>query len=186
MADWFGSTWTTLGGIVLTTVAFYLTTLASVRVAGRRTLAQMSAFDVVITIALGSLLATTVVSRKPAYAHAVTALLTLLALQIALGAARQRSRAVRQLLDFEPLVVVRDGQVHLPKSPLGAQITHGELMAKLRQSGIVSMDEVSLVVVEPTGEISVVRASSAGKAEALVPAESEPYRPRAGSDTARP
>lgn len=82
--------------------------LLAIRLAGRRTVARFSAFDVVVTTALGSLIASTAVGRDPSYGQGVTAMITLLGLQVGVGALRQRSAAARRLLDFTPWVVVRD------------------------------------------------------------------------------
>ncbi len=55
MKEWFVASWDVVGFVVLSTVAMYLSVLIGVRIAGRRTLAQLSAFDAVVTIALGSI-----------------------------------------------------------------------------------------------------------------------------------
>lgn len=105
LSDWFGSSWTTVAYVAGSTFAIYCSALMVIRVAGRRTVAQLSAFDVVVTIALGSLIATTAVSRDPSYAQGITALSTLLVLQVIAAALRQTFAFVRRLLDFAPCVV---------------------------------------------------------------------------------
>lgn len=140
----------------------YLSTLVAVRVAGRRTLAQLSAFDVVVTIAIGSLLASTAVSRDASYAQGITALLTLLVLQVVVAAGRRRFSSLARLLEFEPRVVVRDGRVDLDESPLGAQLTRGELESALRQHGVFDSARVRLVVLEPTGRFSIKASDDGG------------------------
>lgn len=99
MAAWLGSSWQTMAYVVVSTVAVYCSALVAVRLAGRRTVAQLSAFDVVVTIALGSLIASTAVSRDPSYVQGMTAIVTLLALQVAAAALRQRFARMRRLLD---------------------------------------------------------------------------------------
>lgn len=155
MSEWFVSSWDSVAYVVAGTAAMYVSTLVAIRVAGRRTLAQLSAFDVVITIAIGSLLASTSVSRDPSYAQGTTALLTLLVLQVGVAAARRRSPLLARLLEFEPRMVVRDGEVELDESLLGAQLTVGELESALRQRGVFDITNVRVVVLEPTGKFSV-------------------------------
>jgi uncharacterized membrane protein YcaP (DUF421 family) len=53
---------------------------------------------------------------------------------------RLRVGAVRRLLDFAPRVVVRDGRVDLPASPLGPQLTADELWSKLREKGVTTLE----------------------------------------------
>lgn len=157
MADWFGASWSTLGFVALSTVAMYLSVLVGVRLAGRRTLAQLSAFDAVVTIALGSILSTTVLSASPSYARGVTAVVTLLGLQVTLGAARRRYPKVRRLVDFDPVPLIEDGVEQPRGGPLGVQLTDDELRSALRRRGVFDVDDVDEAVLEPTGDVSVRR-----------------------------
>ena len=164
MSDWFGSSWETVAYVIVSTVAIYCSSLIAIRVAGRRPVAQLSSFDIVVTIALGSLIASTAVSRDPSYAQGITAVATLLLLQVLAAAARQKWAAARRLLDFAPYVVVRDGDLDLPKTPFGPQMTKDELLSKLRERDVFELDGLRLVVIEPTGGISVIQGGT--KAEA--------------------
>lgn len=155
MGEWFGSSWATMAYVSGGTAAMYLSTLAAVRIAGRRTLAQFSAFDAVVTVAVGSLVATTAVSRDPSYLQGVTALVTLLSLQVVVGALRRWVPATRRVLDFRPIVIVRDGVTDLPVSMLSAQPTDDELASKLREMGVFDRSRARLVILEPTGGVSV-------------------------------
>jgi uncharacterized membrane protein YcaP (DUF421 family) len=160
--DWFGAPWRDLALVVASTAAFYLTTFVGVRVAGRRTLTQLSAFDALVTIALGSLLATTVVSDEPSYANGAAALVTLLALQVGLGVLRRRVPRLRRVLEFEPEVVLRDGEPTLSNHPFGHQLSEEELWSALRRKGVFDRSSVSVVILEPSGEVSVLPAGHAG------------------------
>lgn len=162
MSEWFGSSWATVAYVAASTAAIYGSALVAVRVAGRRTVARFSAFDVVVTIALGSLIASTAVSPDPSYAQGATAMATLLVLQVGVAALRQRSAAARRLLDFAPWVVVRDGEMSLPATPLGPQLTADELLSSLRERGVFGLDGVRVVVIEPTGGLSVERDGGGG------------------------
>ncbi len=166
MSEWFGASWGTIGGVVAGTVAMYCSTLASARIAGRRTLAQLSAFDAIITIAIGSLLATTSVSREVSYAQGMAALAALLGLQLAVAAGRRRFPLFRRLVEFEPQLAVRDGELHLDKSPFGAQLTRAELESALREHGVFDLTKACLVVLEPTGKVSVALDPGASEAAA--------------------
>lgn len=156
MGAWFGASWSTIGWVIASTAAIYFSALLGVRLAGRRTLAQMSAFDAVVTIALGTLVSSTAVSSTPSYLQAVAALLTLLGLQVIVAAARQRAPRLRRYLDFSPKVVVRHGEVELGRSPFTAQMTHDELLSRLRRNGMFNLESARFVILEPTGQLSVV------------------------------
>ncbi|MBW3555775.1 MAG: DUF421 domain-containing protein [Actinobacteria bacterium] len=157
MSDWFGSSWATVAYVAASTTAVYCSALLAIRLAGRRTVAQLSAFDIVVTIALGSLIASTAVSRDPSYAQGTTAMITLLILQVVAAGLRQRFAIVRRFLDFAPWIVVRDGELQLPNTPLGPQMSADELLSKLRERGVFDLEGVRLVVIEPTGGVAVLR-----------------------------
>jgi uncharacterized membrane protein YcaP (DUF421 family) len=155
MDEWLGASWRTVGYVVVATVATYLSTIVAIRLAGRRTVAQLSSFDIVVTVAIGSLVASTAASSDPSYMEGMTALVTLLLLQVGIAALRQRSAALRRVLDFKPETVVDAGRVDLPTGPLSSQMTGDELRSRLREQGVFDLDDVTLVVVEPTGSVSV-------------------------------
>lgn len=142
-------------GTVVRTAFVYVVTLLAVRIAGRRTLAQLSAFDVIVTIALGSLAAGAALPSDPSLLDFVGVLLTLLTMQVLIGALRQRFGFVRSIVNFPPLVIVRDGEASLRRAPWTAQITRGELESRLRQAGVGDISAARVVVLEPTGKLSV-------------------------------
>ncbi len=143
-----------LVGDVARTVLVYVFSVLALRITGRRTLAHMSAFDAVITIAIGTLAASVALPAEPTLMDGAAVLLTLLGLQIAVGALRQRFSLVERILDFRPATLIRSGRVDLPRSPWTAQITVGDVESRLRQAGIGSIGEVTCAVLEPTGVVS--------------------------------
>lgn len=143
--------------VAATAAALYVTALVSVRLTGRRTLSQLSAFDALITITLGSALAGAMVADPPSYGRGAIAVVTLLALQVVVGAVRQRVPRLRRILDFAPETVYDERGEHLDSNPLGAQLTSDELDSALRTEGLTTRDAVANVVLEPSGSISVIR-----------------------------
>ena len=165
MAEWFGSTWPRVGFVAISTAATYLSVVFAIRLAGRRTLARMSAFDVVVTIALGSMLATTALSSDPSYAEGMTAVATMLVLQVLVGMLRRHSPFLRRLFDFGPLVIVRDGEADLSSSLTGHQLTETELRSALREHGVFDVGDAALVILEPDGSFSVKKQGSDGSGD---------------------
>jgi uncharacterized membrane protein YcaP (DUF421 family) len=144
------------GDVAVRTVMAYAVAVVLVRLAGRRTLAQLSAFDIIVTIAAGTVVGSTALPSSPAVSDGITVLVTLMLLQVVLGAARQRSSAVRRILDFAPRPVVRDGELDLRRSPTSAQLTRTDVEAQLRRQGVTDLADVRLAVLEPTGKLSVL------------------------------
>ncbi|HVL28631.1 MAG TPA: YetF domain-containing protein [Acidimicrobiales bacterium] len=154
MSEWFGTSWRTVGFIIVSTAAIYASVLAGVRLAGRRTLAQLSAFDAVVTIALGSMLATTALSPSPSYGEGLTAVVTLLTLQVLVGALRRRFPSLRRLTDFDPVPLIEGGARRRQEGVLGPHLTDEELRSALRAKGYFDISAVRDCILEPTGEVS--------------------------------
>lgn len=152
------SNWAQVGGSVVRAVVIYVVAVVAVRIAGRRTLAQMSAFDIVVTIALGTLVASSALPSRPAVVDGVAVLLTLLGLQVSIATLRQRFPGVQRVTDYSLEVLLRDGKVQLHRGPFTAQVTHRDLEGKLRQHGMIDIDQLRLVILETGGQISVLAA----------------------------
>lgn len=153
------SSWAQTADTAVRTLVVYVLVVVLVRVAGRRTLAQLSGYDVVITIATGSVLASVALPSSPAVSDGVTVIVTLYGMQVLLGAVRQRSEGFQRILDFRPVLVVRDGRAQLRRTPTSSQLTTEDVAALLRRKGITDLSQVELAVLEPTGKLSVLRRS---------------------------
>lgn len=143
--------------VVAITASFYVVIFVVLRVAGRRTLAQISAFDFLVTVAIGSLFANTALSSTSSLAQGAAAVITLVILQIIVAHLRQRFPRTRRVLDFSPRVIVRDGRVDTSEALWGPQLTEDEIMSMLRQQGIFDLDSVRVIILEPTGGLSLIR-----------------------------
>ncbi len=145
------------------------------RLSGKRTLAKLNAFDLVVTVALGSTLATILLSKDVALAEGVTALLSLVGLQFAVAWTSVRFRGVERLVKSEPTLLVFRGQV-LDSALRRERVTRDEVLAALRACGMSRLDEAGAVVLETEGELNVLTWDKAdGEAVAqLKPIAAEP------------
>lgn len=115
----------------------------------------MSAYDVIVTIAVGTIAASTALPSNAALADGAAVLLTFLLLQCAIGALRQRFSVFQRWVDFQPKVVAADGRPDLRSAPWTAQLTMSDLESRLRQNGVGDMSSARLAVLEPTGKLTV-------------------------------
>lgn len=141
--------------VVLSTAGMYWIFVILVRVLGQRALAKMSSTDLATAIALGAVVGRSALGYTPTLAAGAIALVTLFAMQ-ALAGQVQRMRPVARLLASRPLVVMADGAVVGPNLAR-AHLTEEQLWAKLRLAGIRSRSEVACVILESTGDVSVLR-----------------------------
>lgn len=135
------------------------------RVSGKRTLAKMNAFDLVVTVALGSTLASILLTESVALAEGLLGLALLVTLQYVVAWASVRSARVRRLVKSEPRLLVRKGRL-LEDAMRLERVGRDEVMAALRASGVADPGSVEAVILETDGSISVV-ATAAADAPAL-------------------
>jgi uncharacterized membrane protein YcaP (DUF421 family) len=142
-------------GVVLT-VAALLWVLLVVRVVGLRSFSKMTAFDFVATVATGSLLATAATAtRWSDFAQVTIAVAALMAVQAALAALRKASAAAREWLGNTPILLMRDGEF-LDDAMRSARVARQDVLAKIRGANVGSISAVRAVVLETTGDISVM------------------------------
>jgi uncharacterized membrane protein YcaP (DUF421 family) len=127
----------------------------------------MNAFDLIVTVALGSTLATVLLTKDVSLADGLLAFGLLIALQFVVTWSSVRARWVRQLVAGEPLMLLYHGEF-LPDALRRARVTKEEVRAAVRSAGIASLGEAEAVVLETDGSLSVVRRGSDNDATSLV------------------
>lgn len=162
---WFDS-WSAVSRIVLVGAASYVMLVILLRLAGKRVLAKLNAFDLVVTVALGSMLASAVLSQDIRYVDAVTGMVLLIGAQWVVSRVTTWLPGGRRFVNAEPTLVVRSGQI-LDKSLARVRLTRGEVLQAVRSSGNGGLNDIAAVVLEPDGSLSVIGHSSAGDERAL-------------------
>ncbi len=145
--------------VVLGTIA-YAALVILLRMSGKRTLAKMNAFDLVVTVALGSTFATVLLSKDLPLAVGVLAMALLIALQYVVAWSSVRYGIVRRLVRSEPRLLVRRGQM-LGEAMISERVTSDEVLAAIRSGGLAGVHQADAVILETDGSFSVIPASSA-------------------------
>ena len=137
-------------------VAALLWVVVLARIVGLRSFAKMSAFDLVVTIATGSLLASAATSTEAkAFWAAIAAMTALFAAQWSIALARERFEWFRHLIDNRPRALMRGGEFD-ERALAETRVTKPDVMAKLRAADVNGPTEVDAVVLEATGDFSVL------------------------------
>lgn len=147
--------------VVVSAIGVYLALVVFSRLAGLRSFSEMTNFDLAATVAFGSLVATTAVSTTVSLLQGVVGLVALFGIQAGLARLR-RMRLVARAVDNQPLLLMRDGVV-LTANLQKAQMTQNDLRSKLRLAGVTRFEQVGAVVLETTGETSVLLVSPDGR-----------------------
>ncbi len=147
--------------------AAYLWLILVVRITGKRTLTQLNAFDFIVTVALGSVLASVILTKSVALAEGASALALLAVLQFLAAWAAVRVGWVRRGLTSEPTLLVRDGRL-LPEALTGERISRAGLHQAVRNSGFGGLDQIAAVVLETNGKLSVIGRSQVGDGSVIL------------------
>jgi uncharacterized membrane protein YcaP (DUF421 family) len=150
------TSWAEVGVVALSTVVIFAAVIGATRIVGLRSLSKMSAFDFAMTVAVGSLMATVAVTETSLLAGLV-GLSLLYATQFAIAQLRRSGRFSR-IVDNQPTLLMVDGEV-LQEALDGVQMTRDDLRAKLREANVLRYDQVRAVVMETTGDVSVLHGS---------------------------
>lgn len=145
--------------------AIYLALMVLFRIAGRRSLAEVTPFDFVLLLIIGEATQQALLGKDFSITNAVLTIVTLLLFDIGLSLAKTRIPALSKWLEGVPTVIVADGKP-LQRQMHKARLTEDDVLeAARRLQGIHRLDDIQYAVVEVSGGISIVprsRAQSAG------------------------
>jgi uncharacterized membrane protein YcaP (DUF421 family) len=153
--DMFFDSWTPIGRILTVGTLAYAALVLLLRTSGKRTLSKLNAFDLVVTVALGSTLATVLLNKDVALAEGVVALALLIILQFIIAWVSVRSSGFEDAIKSEPTLLLRNGRF-LDIAMRQQRITRTEVLAAVRASGYANIDRIAAVVLETDGTISVM------------------------------
>ena len=160
MDQYFFVSWQGLLRVVLLGSLAYASLILLLRVSGKRTLSKMNAFDLVVTVALGSSFATVLLSKDVPLAEGVLAFATLVSLQYVVAWLSTYSPRLQRIVKSEPAMLLHRGE-YLFGAMRRERVTEDEILAAVRSSGIAGLGDVEAIVLETDGSFSVISRESA-------------------------
>ncbi len=154
IGTWLGTSWEQALLVVVSTVGIFVGVITYTRIAGLRSFSKMSSFDFAMTVAVGSLMATTAATASASLANGLIALAALYGVQVLVAALRRRA-AFGRIVDNRPILLMRGDDV-LHENLHRARVTEGDVRAKLREANVLDQSEIRAVVLETTGDVSVL------------------------------
>ena len=151
---------------IVTGIIAYIAIVFFLRLSGKRTLAKWNSFDFVVTIALGSVLASSLLSTKDAFGKGILAFALLILFQYVITWISVRSSVIQKLIKSEPALLLFRGEMQhdvMKKE----RIAEGEVLAALRTSGISAIEDADAVILETDGSFSVIKNIDDSSASAL-------------------
>lgn len=137
-------------------IAALLWVILLVRIVGLRSFSKMTSFDFIMTIAMGSLVGSSArVTEIAQFVQACAAMAGLFLIQFLIAKGREIWDPFGGLVQNEPLLLMKDGQI-LERALKASRVARGDLMAKLRDANVEDLASVRAVVLETTGDVSVM------------------------------
>jgi len=137
------------------TLFIYLLVLAVIRMMGKREIGQLSPFDFVVTIIIAELAAMPMEATDIPLWHSVLPLVVLGILEVLVSYASLFNQTLRGIICGHPQVIIKNGTI-LRGEMRKARYNLDDLMAQMREKGIVDPDDVEYAVLETSGKLSVI------------------------------
>lgn len=180
--SWFFDSWSAVVRVGVVAVLAYIVVLILLRLGGNRTLAKTAAFDQVVSVALGSTLATIILSKSTSLADGTTSLLMLVLLQFLVATLVVKTKGIQRLIIHKPSVVLQDGRLRTDVMHR-VRLVESDVHAALRKAGVGRVEDAALVVLESDGTFSVVEKSPGPPPDAIEGIRDDLRRARAGSES---
>ncbi|NRS88437.1 uncharacterized membrane protein YcaP (DUF421 family) [Flavobacterium sp. 7E] len=151
----FFSNWYSIIRIIIITIIAYPALILILRISGKRTLSKMNAFDLIITIAIGSIFATVILSKDVSLSEGILAFAMLVFFQYLITYFSSRNKKISKLVKSSPTLMAYKGQL-LKTNMLDERIDEDEIWAIIRKKGYSALEETVAIVLETDGSLSVI------------------------------
>ncbi|MEN2752249.1 YetF domain-containing protein [Psychrobacter sp. FBL11] len=154
--NWFSIDWQQVVGISLSAVGFYIGLMMFTRLMGLRSFSKLSSHDFAMTVAIGSILASTVLSDTPSLLQGLCAVGALFVIQGLVSIIRRKIKPLKALIDNQPIILMAHGE-YFWDNLKEANLSTSDVQQVLRKNSIKSKSEVFVVIMETTGDMSVIK-----------------------------
>ena len=137
-------------------IGFYLGLMVFTRLMGLRSFSKISSHDFAMTVGIGSVLASTVLSDTPSLLQGLFAVAVLFVLQGVISFIRRKFKLLKSLIDNRAIILMANGE-YVSESLKEANLSTSDGKQVLRKNGIKSKTEVFAVIMETTGDMSVIK-----------------------------
>ncbi len=168
LARMFYDNWFGIERVIVMTTFAYIGLIVILRIVGKRSLAKLNVFDFVVTVALGSTLASILLSENVAYVEGVMAFVMLCGLQWVVSKWSIHSDRFKRVIRSEPRLLLDNG-AFCDDAMRDERITYHEVESEIRKKGFGDREDIAAVVLESDGTFSVIPRSKAKTRSVLDP-----------------
>ncbi|MGB3787260.1 MAG: YetF domain-containing protein [Phormidesmis sp.] len=158
--------WESIAHTLIAGTLSYFGLIVWLRVSGKRTLSKWNSFDFVVTIALGSLLASVLLTKSVSFVQTMLAVGLLVVFQFVLTWLSVRSSLIQNLIKAKPTLLFFKGEF-IESLRMQERVAKGEILAAIRLSGGSSLADIDAVILETDGSFSVIKDLDITQATAL-------------------
>lgn len=142
--------------MVLRAAAVYMILLVVMRLSGRRTLAQMSSFDLVLLLIISETTQQALIGEDFSVTRATVAIVTLVGMELLFTGLQLASRTAEKWMDGVPSILVQDGQL-VEEVMKKSRVAEADILQAARErQGISRMDQIKYAILEKSGGITVI------------------------------
>lgn len=152
--------------IVLSGILMYLFLIFILNRSGKRSIANLSMHDYVVTLAMGSIVSSTIISKGVTIVDGLIGILILLALQYFVTLISTLNTRIFKTINPSPTVLFLEGEF-LKKNLKTNRIHPNEVYSAIRMQGQTTSDNIFAVVLETNGQLSVIKSASEEKRDEI-------------------
>ena len=143
-------------GTVIRGITIYLVLLLIFRISGKRSLAQTTPFDLILTLIISEAIQQAMLDGDDSLTNGVLLVMTLVGFDVLMSVLKHRSERVAKLVEGTPVVVVQEGRLHQEYMDKERIDKSDIIQAGREMHGIKTLDDVEYAVLEMSGQITVV------------------------------
>jgi uncharacterized membrane protein YcaP (DUF421 family) len=151
---YFFESWYNVIRTVTLSIIGFAALMILLRGSGKRTLSKLNAFDFVFVVAVGSVFASTIISKDITLVEGVASMTTLIVIQVALAELAMRFPMVERIINGQPTLLLSHGKF-IPRALKKERVTEEEVRGAIRAKGVNRVEDVDAVILENDGSLSV-------------------------------
>ena len=141
--------------VILRAAIAYIILLLAVRLIGRRMASMMAPFDIVVLFLFGGALMSAVLGDDHSMVAAISAVFSIGLMHVSVTKLKRRSPWFGRLVDGTPVIVYERGEWHQDRMR-GLRMLESDVMAAVRQKGLMRLEQVRYAIVERDGKVSII------------------------------
>lgn len=159
--------WSVILETIILSTMMYIAIIIILRTSGKRTLSSFNAFDFLITVTIGSITATTILSKSTKLLDGLAAIITLVILQFIVAKLAVYSKSFSKVIKSNPTLLYYDGD-YIMENLKKSRVSKDDILQEVRINSGVTIDEVHSVILEANGKLAVVTDGSDENLRAMV------------------